>query len=101
MKRKDFKQIIKLRSIWKIDARKGDYQLPSGHYLSHYIDELVEGQMQLDHLAIMKNGDLCFTDRKGFGDYKLLPAYGDNEDCLFYEMERRIREMIIEIIENR
>ena len=57
--------------------------------------------MQLDHLAIMKNGDLCFTERKGFGDYRLLPAYSDSEECSFNEMEIRIRELTREIVENR
>ena len=28
IKREDFKQIIKLRSFWKIDRRRGNYELP-------------------------------------------------------------------------
>ena len=31
MKREDFKKIIKLRSFWKIDKRKGNYKLPNGN----------------------------------------------------------------------
>lgn len=52
MKREDFKKIIKLRSFWKIDKRKGDYKLPSGDKLSKYIRKLVISQMQLDNLLI-------------------------------------------------
>lgn len=29
MKRENFKKIIKLRSCWEIDKRKGNYELPS------------------------------------------------------------------------
>ena len=63
MKREDFKKIIKLRSVWKIDKRKGNYVLPNGEKLSSYVRELVESQMKLDNLLIRNNGDLCF----GFG----------------------------------
>ena len=58
MKREDFKKIIKLRSFWKIDKRKGDYKLPSGDKSSKYIRKLVISQMQLDNLLIGENGDL-------------------------------------------
>ena len=30
MKRTDFMKIIKLRSVWKVDRRKGNYKLPNG-----------------------------------------------------------------------
>lgn len=36
MLRKDFIKIIRLRSFWKVDKRKGDYRLPSGDRLSSY-----------------------------------------------------------------
>lgn len=52
MKREDFKKIIKLRSFWKIDKRKGNYELPNGNRLSSYVRELVESQMKLDGLLI-------------------------------------------------
>ena len=42
MKREDFKKIIKLRSFWKIDKRKGNYKLPGGDNLSVYVTDLVE-----------------------------------------------------------
>ena len=35
MKREDFKKIIKLRSFWKIDRRKGNYKLPNGKFLDN------------------------------------------------------------------
>lgn len=48
MKRDDFKKIIKLRSIWKIDRRKGNYTLPNGEKLTIYVKNLVESQMKVD-----------------------------------------------------
>lgn len=55
MKRENFKKIIKLRSCWKIDKRKGNYELPSGKHLLDYILDLVESQMKLDGLGIRAN----------------------------------------------
>lgn len=105
MKREDFKQIIKLRSYWKIDRRKGDYKLPNGNHLSDYIRDLIESQMKLDNLGIRKNGDLCFvsggewnTKTKEFDDYTLMaPAFQD-EICSYDEMERRVNYLIRELI---
>jgi len=60
MKRTDFMQIIKLRSVWKVDKRKGNYILPNKKELNNYIEELVKSQMKLDNLGIRENGNLCF-----------------------------------------
>lgn len=60
MKREDFKKIIKIRSFYKIDRRKGDYKLPSGDKLSVYVRKLVDQQLALDKLFIRENGNLCF-----------------------------------------
>ena len=105
MKRTDFIQIIKLRSTWKIDRRKGNYKLPNGERLSRYITDLVESQMKLDKLGIRANGDLCFcqggewnTETKDFDDYRLMPPYQDNEICSFDDMEKRIERLVYEII---
>lgn len=105
MKRNDFMQIIKLRSTWKVDKRKGNYSLPNGEKLSDYITNLVESQMQLDNLGIRENGDLCFcnggkwnTDIKDFDDYTLMPAYENNEICTYNGMEERIKRLVSEII---
>lgn len=105
MKREDFKQIIKFRSVWKIDKRKGDYRLPNGEMLHDYVSDLVESQMKLDNLAIRSNGDLCFSDggqwnteTKQFDDYRLTPAFEDNETCSYDEMEKRIRKIIKDIV---
>ena len=48
MKREDFKKIIKLRSFWKIDRRKGNYKLPDGSWLSEYVAKLIEQGVTLD-----------------------------------------------------
>ena len=105
MKRADFIQIIKLRSCWKIDKRKGDYELPNRERLSSYIAKLVESQMRLDSLGITSSGNLDFctggnwnTDTKDFNDYTLMPDFADNETCTYDEMERRIKRLVSEII---
>lgn len=105
MKREDFKKIIKLRSCWKIDKRKGNYELPSGGHLLDHIRGLVESQMQLDSLGIRSNGDLCFmhggdwnTETKEFDDYTLMPDFEENEVCSFYEMEKRIKLLTQELL---
>lgn len=105
MKREEFKKIIKLRSCWKIDKRKGNYELPSGNKLSSYVRELVESQMKLDNLLIRSNGDLCFgfggewnTETNEFDNYTLMPAFQEDEICSYDEMERRINCLIRELI---
>ena len=105
MTREDFKKIIKLRSFWKIDKRKGNYTLPNGKRLSDYITDLVESQMKLDNLGIRANGDLCVasgggwnTETKEFDDYTLMPEFQDNEVCSYDEMENRIKSIVREIV---
>ena len=105
MKRTDFMKIIKLRSFWKIDRRKGNYKLPNGEILSSYITKLVESQMQLDNLGIRANGDLCVVsgggwndETKEFDDYTLMPAFESNENCSYDEMDRRIKSIVYEIV---
>lgn len=105
MKREDFKKIIKLRSVWKIDKRKGNYVLPNGEKLSSYVIELVESQMKLDNLLIRNNGDLCFgfggewnTETKEFDDYTLIPPFEDNETCTYDKMENRIIALVNELL---
>ena len=105
MKREDFKKIIKLRSFWKIDKRKGNYTLPNGEMLSDYIRSLVESQMKLDNLGIRANGDLCMVsgggwnaETKEFDDYTLMPEFQNNEICSFDDMEKRIKSIVYEIV---
>ena len=105
MKREDFKKIIKLRSCWKIDKRKGNYKLPNGNNLSVYVTDLVESQMKLDNLGIRSNGDLCFmsggewnTETKEFDNYTLMPAFQDNEICSYDDMEKRINRLVYELL---
>ena len=59
MKRNDFKKIIKLRSRWKLTG--DNYKLPSGDSISVYIQKLVESQLEIDQLAVLKNGDLALS----------------------------------------
>ena len=105
MKREDFKKIIKLRSFWKIDKRKGNYKLPNGKHLSDYILDMVESQMKIDNLGIMTNGDLCFAsggnrnvEANEFNDYVLMPDFESNEVCSYDEMQQRIGCLIRELL---
>ena len=105
MRREDLKKIIKLRSCWKIDKRKGNYELPSGNKLSSYVRELVESQMKLDNLLIRSNEDLCFgsggewnTETNEFDDYTLMPPFKDNETCTYDKMENRITALVNELL---
>lgn len=104
MKRNDFKKIIKLRSAWKIDGRKGNYELPDGHRLSTYIERLVNEQLELDNLAITKTGDLNYSrsiDKdKLDSDIEIIIPFSDNEIVSFEENEKRIKVLIYEIINN-
>lgn len=106
MKREDFIQIIKLRSHWGIDKRRGNYALPNGERLSRYIKDLVESQMKVDNLVIRVNGDLCVCSgggdwnnkEKRFNDYVLNPDFEDKEICSFDNMEKRINRLVNDII---
>nr|DAZ25845.1 MAG TPA: hypothetical protein [Caudoviricetes sp.] len=105
MKRNDFKKIIRLRSRWKITGE--NYKLPSGEPVSVYIQKLVDSQLEIDQLAVLKNGDLAFStggewndQAKEFEDYKLMPDYKEDETCDFYEMEKRTRALVHEIVLN-
>lgn len=105
MNRENFIKIIKLRSFWKIDRRKGDYQLPNGEKLHKYVTRLVESQMKIDNLGIRENGNLCQctggawnTEKKAFDDYTLMPIAAECETCTYDEMEHRIHQLIAEII---
>lgn len=105
MKRTDFMQIIKLRSVWKIDKRKGNYTLPNGEHLTAYIARLVDSQMKIDNLGIRKNGDLCACsggnwniESKSFDDFQLMPDFERNEACTYDEMENRINKLVREIV---
>lgn len=106
MKRTDFIKIIRLRSCWKIDKRRGNYELPNGKRMSTYIKHLVKTQMEIDTLLIRENGDLCNgfggernAETKMFDDYTLMPPFEDNEKCSIDEMERRINKLVYEIVQ--
>lgn len=106
MKRNDFKKIIKIRSQWKFTG--DNYKLPSGEPISVYVRRLVESQMNVDSLAILKNGDLSFATggewndtSKEFEGYVLMPAFQENETCEFDEMEKRIDALVYELVQKQ
>lgn len=99
MDREKFKKIIKFRSYWKIDRRKGNYKLPNNEYLYKYVEELVKGQLELDRLAISSDGKLimaAWNDKTK--NYELYVPFGENETCSYYEQEIRIEKLVKEII---
>ena len=101
MERSTFIKIIRLRSCWPIDKRKGDYLLPSGERLSAYIESLVTSQMDLDDLAIASDGNLypaTFEQGEGKAEYRIMIFFGENEICRWDEHEMRVRHLIAQII---
>ena len=106
MKRSDFIKIIKLRSVWRIDKRKGDYFLPSGERISAYVHKLVDSQMEIDSLAITENGDLhqivseSYWDNfnKRFTDLEIMIPFGENETCPSDVQDRRVQDLVWEIV---
>lgn len=103
MKRTDFIQVIKLRSIWKVDKRKGNYELPNGTRLSMYLERLIRGQMELDNIRIAEDGNLydAFEEEiegENFLGYKIMKPFADNEICTFDDQETRIHNLIGEML---
>lgn len=105
MKRNDFIKIIKLRSFWKIDKRTGNYKLPSGNYLSDYVEQLVRSQMKIDELGIAENGNLSYMtggehndENKCFEDYTITIPFEHIEICTWKEQENRINQLVKEIV---
>lgn len=96
MKREDFTKIIKCRSYWKIDRRRGDYKLPGGCHLSVYVENLIVQQMELDKLGIAKDGNLYFNN-----DGLIMKPFGVNEKTNDFEQTERIEELLTEMIEGR
>lgn len=111
MTREDFKKIIKLRSCWKIDKRKGNYTLPSGDKLSVFVRQLVEGQLKLDNFGIAADGTLqpIFEDtetntEKGLQSWEdefafvLMRPFSDNEETTQGQQDKRIAQLVYEML---
>lgn len=105
MKRANFIKTIRLRSFWKIDKRRGNYALPNGKKLSWYVSNLVESQLAADKLGVGSDGNLYpayggkWNDvEKKFDDYTLIIPFKSDEKCTFEAQERRINNLISEIV---
>lgn len=105
MLRSNFAKIICLRSFWRIDKRKGNYTLPSGDRLSKYVRELVVSQMSIDSLGIGADGNLypCYgcerdAETNTLTPYTIFVPFGENEQCSYIDMEKRIDRLTYEII---
>lgn len=101
MKREDFKKIIKLKSFWKIDRRKGSYKLPNGEQLFDYVESLIYKEIKNDKIAIRANGSLSDYEggewskqEKKFLDFNFI---GKDESCTYSEQEKRIKYLTREI----
>lgn len=104
MKRIDFIKIIKLRS--KYETNIGNYAISGGETLGDYIENLVIGQLDLDGLVVLKNGNLSeclggnFTQhwKNNFSDFVIVSENGENEFCTYEKMHKRINNLVIDII---
>ena len=94
MRRENLKKIIKARSFWRIDKRKGNYKLPNGERLYYYVRDLVYTQLELDNLGIRENGDICSMT----SDYVLRPFFQEHEQTSQEEQEERIHKLINEML---
>lgn len=95
MERKNFKNIIKNRSFWTIDRRRGNYKLPSGDKLDNYVIGLIETQLEVDNLGISKDGNM-YTYNKAY-NYLIIP-FGENEPTTEEQQEKRIIKLCYEMI---
>ena len=95
MKRKEFKIVIKAISDWKIDKRKGNYRLPSGRFLSDYLEEIGEDFLKAFRKAISIDGDIY--------DYipetsTIFRPFLDNERTCEDEQRKRLQGVIFEML---
>ena len=98
MTRKELQTIIKARSLWKIDRRKGDYKLPNGKRLSNYVYNLVESQLALDNLGILTDGNIAFLSIDLNNEQVLMPHFKPNEKTTQTEQAERIEQFVNELI---
>lgn len=93
MKRNDFKQVVKIFSIFQIDKRKGNYTLPNGAKLSEYLQNLVSEILERNNLAIRSDGSV--------GEIlngKIFKPFGDDETTTPEQQEKRCTALIIEML---
>lgn len=102
MNKENLKAIIKNRSYWEVNKRTGNYYLPNGENLSSYLIHLVETQLELDNLGIMKDETICFMDKKTFEEwdkYMLRPPFRKEDEITTYdEQQERIRRIVNEML---
>lgn len=100
MKREDFKQIIRLRIGYQINEKLIQETGLVSIAVHSYVKDLIESQMELDHLGIKEDGNLY---KCSGGDWNIKTKDFDNyvfddEICSYDLMERRISKMIDEIL---
>lgn len=102
MKRKEFKQLIKIMSTWKVDKRMGNYRLPDGSPLCSHLYEVAANQLKLNGLAIDSKGNV---NKVFFNSLKLTSL---TEKCIEFmfidektsviEQQHRLSKVIHEMI---
>lgn len=98
IKRDDFKQIIKIRSIWSLN---GNWQLPNGQMLNDYVYDLVISQLKLDNLGISKTGDIVYYDKQSNALFKFFNKSHFLENTFYIQQKKRAKKLANEIVEDK
>lgn len=95
MKRTEFKIVIKALSDWKIDKRRGDYNLPSGRRLSDYLEDVGETFLKAFDKAISIDGDIYnFNPQTG----TVFRPFLDDEKTCQDEQRKRLKAVVFEML---
>ena len=98
MTRRSFITIIRARSFWKIDRRRGNYRLPNGDTLSNYVEHLIWSQLGIDHLGIDIHGNMHEIAAGADGLMTIFMPFGDDEYTTEDDQERRVKILAREIV---
>lgn len=101
MKRKEFKQLIKIMSTWKVDKRRGNYRLPDGSPLCSHLYDVAANQLKLNGLAIDSKGNVnkVFTSLKPTSlTENCIEFMFLNEKTSVIEQQHRLSKVIHEMI---
>lgn len=93
MKRKEFKQVVKAFSSWRIDRRSGDYRLPNGERLSAYLIRQAAKICRLFNIAIGSDGNIY-----DIIDNKIFKPFDIDEALDYTEQYERICHLIKEMV---
>lgn len=98
IKRNDFTKIVKMLSFWKIDRRKGNYELVGGKKLKDYLFDLVQGFCLDNSLAFGDDGHLHYAEREKASVKMFYFWMPKVEETTSYEQVIRIERFISEML---